>query len=237
MDFSKAITYVLDDRRWLTKIGIGALIALVPILNFSLAGYSVEIIRRLMRSESEVLPEWDDLGNYFIDGLKLWVIGLVYSLPFLVLICLLLLPILPQLLPDAVDEKARHFLSGFGLLTMICGGLLLLMYSLFLSFLHPVIVGQYASQNSIGACFRVGEIWKVITKDIGGYLTMWLGLLALAFGGAIVLLVVAIVLNIIPCIGQVLAPIAELLLASYLVFASAHLVGQFAVENMRAGQA
>lgn len=237
MDFFKAITYVFDDRRWLTKMGIGALISLIPILNFSLTGYSVEIIRRLMRSESEVLPEWDELGNYFIDGLRLWVVGFVYSLPFLILLCLLVLPISLQPSPYAVDRDARNFLSGFGLLATICGGLAILLYSLFLSFLYPAIVAQYASQSSIGACLRVGEIWKVITKNIGGYLTMWLGLLALVLGSTIVLLVVVVVLNIIPYIGKVLTLIAELLLSLYLVCVSAHLIGQFAVENMRAGQA
>lgn len=237
MDFAKAITYVFEDRRWLTKIGIAAGILLVPILNFSITGYAVEIIRRLMRRESEVLPEWDNLGQHFMDGIKLWVVGVVYSLPLLLLICLFLLPIIPQLLLGTQDEDIRNFLSGFGLLALVCGGLILFLYSLFLSFLYPAIMSQYASYNSIGACLRIGEIWKMIAQDVGGYITIWLGLLVLTFGGATVFSVVAVALNIIPCIGQILTIILELLFLPYLFCASAHLIGQFTAKSVQVGQA
>lgn len=237
MDFAKAITYVFEDRRWLTKIGIAAGILPVPILNFSVTGYAVEIIRRLMRRESEVLPEWDNLGQYFMDGIKLWIVGIVYSLPLLLLICLLLLPFISQLLLGTQNEDIRNFLSNFGLLTLVCGGLILLLYSLFLSFLYPAIMSQYASYDSIGACLRPGEIWKMVAQDVGGYITIWLGLLVLTFGGAIIFSVVAVALNIIPCIGQVLAVILELLFLSYLSCASAHLIGQFTAKSVQVGQA
>ncbi|MFN3741050.1 MAG: hypothetical protein ACK4VW_00060 [Anaerolineales bacterium] len=71
MDFAKAITYVFEDRRWLSKLGLAAVIFLVPILNFAVIDQSVEIVRRMRRQASEVLPEWDELGQRFMDGLLL----------------------------------------------------------------------------------------------------------------------------------------------------------------------
>ncbi|MFO3797025.1 MAG: DUF4013 domain-containing protein [Anaerolineales bacterium] len=237
MDFAKAITYVFEDRRWPTKIGIAAVIALVPILNFSITGYAVEVIRRLMRRESEALPEWDNLEQYFMDGLRLWVVGIVYSLPLLLLICLLLFPIIFKLLLGTSNEDMQNFLSGFGLLALVCGGLIMFFYSLFLSFLSPAIMSRYASYGSISACLRIGEIWQMVAQDVGGYITLWLGILALTLGGAIVFGVAAVVANILPCIGQVLAILIEVLSVTYLLCASAHLIGQFAVKNVQVGQA
>jgi len=35
MDFGKAVSFTFDDPDWITKVAIGGVVTLVPILNFA----------------------------------------------------------------------------------------------------------------------------------------------------------------------------------------------------------
>ena len=70
MDIGRAFGYVFDDDRWITKILIAAAILLAGIAffwlllipaflaAFLLNGYGLEITRRVIRGDAQVLPEW-----------------------------------------------------------------------------------------------------------------------------------------------------------------------------------
>ena len=47
MQIGKAFTYPFEDAKWASKLLIGALISVVPILNIAWGGYTCEIIRRV----------------------------------------------------------------------------------------------------------------------------------------------------------------------------------------------
>ena len=51
MDIGKVFSYQFEDRQWITKLGLGALISLVPILNVAITGYMVGIIRNVAAHE------------------------------------------------------------------------------------------------------------------------------------------------------------------------------------------
>ena len=100
MDIGKSFGYAFEDDQWIPKILIAAAILLGGIVlgifvipaflaAFLLSGYGVEITRRVINGNPQVLPEWDNWGDLIIDGLKVWVIGIVYALPMiLVSMCL-----------------------------------------------------------------------------------------------------------------------------------------------------
>ena len=69
MDIGKSFSFAFEDKQWLSKLGLGAVIAMVPILNFAWSGYMVEIIRNVMKNVQEPLPNWDDIGKKFSEGL------------------------------------------------------------------------------------------------------------------------------------------------------------------------
>jgi hypothetical protein len=92
MDIAKAFTYMLEDERWVTKLGIGALLTffvwlLLPIP--LLVGYSVAVLRNVRDGYERPLPEWDDWGNLFMDGLFIMIAQFVYTLPLLLLFCII----------------------------------------------------------------------------------------------------------------------------------------------------
>lgn len=89
-------------KAWL----IGILLSL-PIINivgsFFIAGYSIQIASRVMNNNSEVV-DWHKAGNkLLVDGIKVWIINLVYCLPGIVLFSLGNLLIVISILLTAIN--------------------------------------------------------------------------------------------------------------------------------------
>ena len=56
MNIEKSFTFPFEDKQWISKLGLGAVIGLVPILNFAWSGYMIGIIRNVMNNMTEPLP-------------------------------------------------------------------------------------------------------------------------------------------------------------------------------------
>jgi hypothetical protein len=73
LDFGRALKFVTEDPDWIKKILIGGAAMLLSILvvgSILVSGYWVRLIQRAARGEARPLPEWDDLGGLFMDGLR-----------------------------------------------------------------------------------------------------------------------------------------------------------------------
>jgi len=60
MDIGKSFSYPFEDNKWLSKLIIGALVSIVPILNFAWAGYLIDLLKNVINKAAEPLPEWTD---------------------------------------------------------------------------------------------------------------------------------------------------------------------------------
>ena len=96
MDIGTSITYVFQDKEWLTKLAIGAAILLVsipltPILigfvGIALVlGYGMDVLRNVRNGVGQPLPEWrDHWSEWIVSGLKYLLLLLIWSLPALIL--------------------------------------------------------------------------------------------------------------------------------------------------------
>jgi hypothetical protein len=63
MDISKPFSFAFEHNQWVNKLGLGAWITLIPVLNFAWTGYMVELMRNVMKDAPELLPSWDDLSR------------------------------------------------------------------------------------------------------------------------------------------------------------------------------
>ena len=52
-----------------------------------LAGYSLAVSHKVMNGDPQPLPEWEEWGKLFMDGLYVMVAQFVYTLPFWILAC------------------------------------------------------------------------------------------------------------------------------------------------------
>jgi len=224
IDIGRAAQHPFEDQNWISKFLIGGLINIVPILNLAGFGYAIDHLKSVSRGQNIPLPTWDDLGAKFVTGLKLAVVNFILALPMFVIVCVAtVLPALGAGASDAGDDAfAVAFLGTSTVLLCVVG-----VYGLALALLAPAIYIQLARTDTITACLRLGELWAIANRNLGDYILSIVILIA----ASIVIGIVVGVLNVIPCIGQIVTLALGLLILPYLQVLSAHLFGQYARQS------
>jgi Protein of unknown function (DUF4013) len=146
MDLGRSITYVFQDPKWLTKVLVGGLLIFIPIFGWLVvAGYWLRLIRQVTQGTELPLPEWNDFGNDFVRGARFFVVGIVWSLPLIVL----------EVFASAATTAGRLG-SGTSVLNPFTGlgfgaSCLIFLLSLGVAFMQPLFVSRLAVTESIAA--------------------------------------------------------------------------------------
>jgi hypothetical protein len=223
MQIGKAFKYAFEDAKWVSKLLIGALISIVPILNIAWGGYTCEIIRRVSRKDPEPLAGWDDLGTKFMQGLILVIAGLIYSLPIIIL-SLFTIPLFIGAASTEGDVSSMLATAGTGVSILL--GCLIVLYALALSVFMPAVQVNYARKITFGSCFEIGAIIRLATGNLGNYLLAWLAYLVFAVLAGLVGGGIAAIFGWIPCIGWIFAILITALITPLIGVVYAHLFGQ-----------
>src|SRR5262249_21439709 len=83
VDLARCFTFVTDDPAWVSKILIGGVFTFATTFlvgAFFVGGYWSRLLRRVAAGEARPLPEWDDLGGLFEDGLPIVGLLVLYGL-------------------------------------------------------------------------------------------------------------------------------------------------------------
>jgi hypothetical protein len=188
-NFGETLTYMFKDPKWVSKVLLGALFGLVPILNFVTAGYALRVIDRVRTDQEPALPEWGgDFGQLWVKGLVLVVIGFIYGIPIWIL----------SGIASGVGGSSR---SGGATAVAVIFGLIAFAFSILLFFWIQGVIINYAVKGNFGAGFEFGAIWELIKKSAG---RMLLTVVFVVVVGIIIGVVTA-VLRIIPCFGCILS--------------------------------
>jgi hypothetical protein len=233
MDIVKSFTYMLEDERWVTKLGIGAVVAFFTFLLIPiplLVGYSVAVLRNVRDGYERPLPEWDDWGQLFIDGLFVMIAQFVYTLPFLLLFCMVSFGMVASvgMAEFSEDLAAASLLATFGL-----SACLFLLWYVAILFISPAIMIQYGRTGELGSCFRFGEVIAIVRRNMGDILLVFVAVLVVTF----VFGAFTSALSTIFCLGQIIGLIASLVFSPYLVMVMGHLYGQIAAKESGIGPA
>jgi hypothetical protein len=212
MDYGKSFTFVFEDEKWISKFAVGVLITLVPIVNFATYGYMVQLLKNVRDGQEDPLPEWDDFGKFFLDGLKFLAGYLVYLIP-VILLSLITIPV-------AMAADSGGGSGDFLAMTMICISCLVILLSLLPMLLYPALYIQYAKGDKISDMFRLDEMWDLFKANSANYI--------------IVLLIIFFVLTFIASFGLVLCFVGILLTAWWAQLVAAHLMGQLAQPQEKA---
>lgn len=194
---------------------IGIVIIFAIILSLPLFGYVV----RIYRGETPA-PEVNNWGSLFADGLKLFVILLIYAIPVLILaiallasVILAMIPYLPQLMNSPQTTIIPDTMMGL-IGAAIFGVIIIILVAFIIWLIEATAVVRFARTNSIGEAFNFGAIFGRIGKiGVGSYIV------ALIIQ-AIIVGIILFILNIIPYIGSflvlIVAPIILLFQGRYL---------------------
>jgi hypothetical protein len=204
MDYGKSLTYIFEDKNWLTKFLIGVVVSLVPIVQFATYGYILQLVKNVRDGRKEPLPEWDDFGALFINGLKFLAGTLVYVLPVFI-VAFFTIPVSIM----AGDDPGALF--GLSIAALSC---LIVFLSLIPLLLTPVLMVQFAKEDRISDMFKFSEMWDMISADFGTYIVimLFLGFTIFIIGG----------------IGLIACFIGVLFTSWYAYLVAGHITGQFA---------
>ncbi len=170
IDLGRAFTFVREDPDVVKKFVIGSvfgLLAFVFVGIFFLAGYQLRMIRRVARGERRPLPEWDDFGGLFVDGLKVFGLNLAHGLALiLVLGCPFAVVVLAM---SAAGSSRNSGAEALGVLSVLAFYGVVGLASLILAVYLPAALARLAALDSFGAAFDVKENISFIRRNLANY--------------------------------------------------------------------
>ncbi|PWU04977.1 MAG: hypothetical protein C5B43_03920 [Verrucomicrobia bacterium] len=85
----KIFEKIQQDSHWLQKILIGGILMFIPIINFFALGYLYRYAATILSTGKLKLPDWEDWGKLFIEGLIF--LGILFLYAFVPLLAAWLL--------------------------------------------------------------------------------------------------------------------------------------------------
>lgn len=226
MNIERGFRFVFQEKNWLGKVAVGGLIALFSFLIFPLLiylGYLVEVTKRTIKDEPQLLPDWDNIGQKLANGFKLFVILLVYLVPFFILYFISFM----QLTRSEIDGfRSREITAlipmfieaefwGFSILLLFLSILYVILFLLIL----PFVVGKFVESESINDAFAISEIFSMLKNNLGD---------------AVVILLLTVLLQFLASLGVVLCFVGVLFTGFWANVVMYYLYGELYKKILRA---
>lgn len=213
MDYGKAFTYPQQDADWLKKLAIGSLLLLIPIAGqILMLGYMVEIIRRVITDNPQLLPEWSDFGGLAKQGVFAFVVGFVYALPLIVLFVCAYSPLVAVPMAASDDPDALNTMMSAASLIATCCFCVVFLLALAINIILPAAFGRLAVTGEIGSAFQFNEVLALVRAQPAVYL--------------IVMLIVGVATFVLTSVGSIVCGIGLYFGWGYSMLVQAHLYGQ-----------
>lgn len=216
VDYEEAIKKPFTD---LGKLVLGIILGIIPIINWIVQGFIIENSGVGKNRPSKKMPEWKDLGDYFVKGFLSYVIIFIYMIPALVVFIVAFgyaaaslttafVGILPEgffrsmMTGQTTRAEISQILSQHWMLIMptiitlaplILLGLVLLIIAIYLS---PMGILNWLKNKKFGKAFDLSVVArKAFTVD---YLIAWVIV-------GVIAVIIKEVLFFLPWIGQSIA--------------------------------
>ncbi len=173
VDFGRSFAFVTEDPAWIKKILIGGGFTLLSGLLVGIPfvlGYFARTLRNVVEGAARPLPEWDDLGGIFSEGLRLAAVYLVYVIGGAIVAsvpgCLLMAPAMLAS-GSRHGEAAGAALAGLGMVAFY--GLTMLLSLAMLVYL-PAALTRAALRGTVADGFDWRAAIGFIRANLGNYL-------------------------------------------------------------------
>lgn len=226
-DLIQTLKFPFSDKRWIQKVLVGLLLTLASFIILLipavfLVGYYFRVSRRIISDDGQaVLPEWNDWGKLFVDGIRYIGVSFIYSLPLsisaIAMYLVMFLPMLPALglsqgwNGNGLDPSMMSsFLTPIMMLFMYPMMSLMMLISLATCIFLPPALMHMIARDSFGAAFQFSQWWKIFRANFGGYVIAFL--MAISIFAMLYLVYYILALSIVLCC---LAPIIVGTMAVY----------------------
>ena len=188
VDFGRAFTSVTEDPDWIKKVLIGGAFVLLSSILVGIPfvlGYVGRTLRNVVAGTARPLPEWDDLGGIFSEGLRLAAVYLVYVLGVAVVFgglgCLLMMPALLLGGARSSDFEPSQAIGAFSGLAMVALYGLFMVASLAMAVYVPAAIARAALRGAVADGFDWRAVVAFIKANLGNYLLSLVVYLAASF--------------------------------------------------------
>jgi hypothetical protein len=151
MNFSRAFTYIFDDKNWVRKLVIGGLLTISSLLIIPVPfvlGYLAKAVKAASSRQKDILPDWTDWINLYKIGLNTLIIIGAY------------------LLMLGFANKFLEMIPFFGNLNWIL--------NTFFSFVIPVPVIIYVTNGKINQAFNPESLKNFIVDNFVDLFLIWI---------------------------------------------------------------
>jgi hypothetical protein len=165
LDFGRALGFFFQDPNWVQKLLIGSLFTILSMFlvgGIFVAGYAARLVRRTARGEPYPLPEWDDLGGMFVEGLSVIGAYLIHLVPAVVGAGVVLLPMV--FLGARNEDPSPAFLFVLIPLVLLAT---VVFFAVLLYF--PAAFTRLAVEERFGAAFELDANWAFVKRNLSNY--------------------------------------------------------------------
>jgi hypothetical protein len=209
MNYAESITFVFRQPGWPKKLLILLGLTLVPIVGWlMIGGYILAVTRNVIRGNQPTLPDWTDFGRLLADGLKVFVVVLVWSI----------LPAIVDILTDVLDIPLLGILDT---VVQIAASICII-----------AATGVLATTGNIADGLAISSIIGRVRATPRPYVTAAIASTVIAIAVVVVMIIPAIVLATLLIIllpwgfTFVISAAVAVLVYGCLGIAAAHLTGQ-----------
>ena len=184
VDLARGFRFVPEDPDWVKKVLIGGVFMLlsgVLIGAVFVAGYGVRLLRNTARGEPRPLPEWDDLGGIFGEGLRAMALYLAYALPVMIvpISCMVVVAMASAGLSGTGSRGASEAFGALAAMAVMGVYAFMAIVMLALSLYLPAALARFTMLGRLSAGFEVRENFAFIRRNLSNYaMTLLLYLLA-----------------------------------------------------------
>ena len=176
-DFGRSLGFFFQDPNWVQKLLIGSLFTILSMFlvgGIFIAGYAARLVRRAARGEPYPLPEWDDLGGMFVEGLSVMGAYFIHILPVVAAFGISFVPII--LLGERNGEP-----SPAALLLLVALVVLAVVLLFAIMFYFTAAFTRLALEERFGAAFEVQHNLAFLKRNVGNLLLALLAFTASNF--------------------------------------------------------
>jgi len=166
------------------------LIIATILLGLPLMGYVMKVLRG-----EKPAPEVEDWGTLFIDGIKYFIVGLIYAIPIIIVYAIILGGVIGAAMTG--DETAAMAAIG----GMLIGLLVVFVLAIIISIFEVIGMVRFARTGSIGEAFNFSAILATIGKI--GWVPYIIALVVLCVV-AVIFGIIVTILMMIPILGILL---------------------------------
>ena len=161
----------------------------------------------MANDEPEPLPGWEEIGQFFVTGLKYMAILFIWSLPAIIIVT-----IMSAAAMFAFQVEDSGTLGSILAIGNVCIIGLIILYSLAIGVLSFPLWVRVAGDDSFGELLKPTGTWKLLRANLGGYL--------------ITMLVVWLLSMVAGAVGSVLCGVGVFFTSALVQAFLGHMIGQ-----------